>query len=352
MLLLHLSMSCNKASQKRQPISAAPVPPANTTTQKPLIDHDPFFTPNPIITSEEGPKSITRNILEDRQGNIWLATWEGIIKYDYQEETFTNFTNKENLRRFHVFCIHEDRNGNIWFGSIGAGIYFYDGKTFTNLTSKDGLANDSVGCIYEDRSGNIWIGTQNGISCIKEPTKSGSAIQFTNYFIEGYPENNDINSIIEDQQGLFWIGTRGETHTFDGTSFSRVLPPEGRAFANVRTIIEDQSGHIWLAGNDGLWQHTTDGYKNYNTNFVGYVYEDRQGNIWMSAETPQKTNTWELAKIKYQTLQNGKTNYEVIKREENMFFGIREDRRGAVWLGTLRGVYRFDGNQFVDFTEN
>jgi ligand-binding sensor domain-containing protein len=95
----------------------------------------------------------------------------------------------------------EDRKGNIWFGTIGAGVYRYDGKLFTNFTTKDGLVSDRVGCIYEDKAGNVWFGTEGGAS--RYDGKS-----FRNFTTkEGLP-NNDINTIVEDNTGKFWFGTR------------------------------------------------------------------------------------------------------------------------------------------------
>ncbi|MEJ7681880.1 MAG: two-component regulator propeller domain-containing protein [Segetibacter sp.] len=112
-----------------------------------------------VITSH-GPNSITRNIIQDRKGNIWIASWEGIFRYD--GKSFTNITSKVSSARF--FSVLEDRKGNLWFGSIGSGVYYYDGKSFRNFTTKDGLANDGVTCIYEDKAGTIWFGTARGAS--------------------------------------------------------------------------------------------------------------------------------------------------------------------------------------------
>jgi len=53
------------------------------------------------LFSPTQPRSITRDIFADRAGNFWLATWEGVVRYD--GKTFVNFTIKENLRRYHVF---------------------------------------------------------------------------------------------------------------------------------------------------------------------------------------------------------------------------------------------------------
>src|SRR6187402_2138558 len=82
-----------------------------------------------VITSH-GPNRITRNIIQDRKGNIWMAAFDGIFRYD--GKLFTHMTSKVSSARF--FSVLEDRKGNFWFGSIGSGVYYYDGKSFQNFT--------------------------------------------------------------------------------------------------------------------------------------------------------------------------------------------------------------------------
>lgn len=60
------------------------------------------------------------------------------------------------LRR--VFSIGEDRDGDIWIGTIGGGAWRYDGRALRQFTSEDGLTTPHVMCIYRDRDGVLWLG--------------------------------------------------------------------------------------------------------------------------------------------------------------------------------------------------
>jgi len=340
LLAIVMTLSCN--GQKKTDVSREKIKPLKdkqvSKTKK--SDFDPFFTGTSTVDQSNGPKNITRNILQDKKGNYWLATWEGIIRYD--GKVFINFTNKEELRRFRVFSLLEDQKGKIWFGTIGAGVYIYDGQTFINKTSKDGLVNNDVGCIYEDRKGNIWLGTRVGISLFDGKT-------FTNFTSKDGLADNDVNSIIEDQSGLFWIGARGAACTYDGKSFTQLNKPDGAPFTNVRSIIEDRSGNIWLGGNDGLWKSNNKIFTKVADNFTGYIYEDKQGNIWTSMASYGNASEWSLMKFDAVTLNKEVISSTPILQEKNMFFGIIEDHEENIWLGTLKGVYRYDGHTFDDF---
>ena len=238
---------------------------------------------NQADPSSYGPYDLVRNIIQDRKGNIWIAAFDGIFRYD--GKSFTNITSKVSSARF--FSVLEDRKGNLWFGSIGSGVYYYDGKSFQNFTTKEGLVNNEIGCIYQDKTGNIWLGANGGVS-----RYDGKF--FRNYMMNGhsmvedstgktFPDftrpSNDVNSIIEDKTRKFWFGTNGNTFVYDGKVFT-VLTHDGKPFTNVRTIIEDKKGNIWLGGSDGLWRYNGSTFTNVTENFVGYIYEDKNGNIW------------------------------------------------------------------------
>lgn len=279
-----------------------------------------------------GPKTITRTIKQDRNGNIWFASWEGIIKYN--GHSFTNITSDISLD--HFFSILEDRKGNLWFASIGSGVYFYDGKSFQNFTTKDGLANNNVIYIYEDRNTNIWFATQGGVS--RYDGKS-----FQNYTSNEGLLSNDINTILEDKTGKIWIGTRGEASVYDGKTFTKLTNKDGMAFTNVRHIIEDKKGNIWLGGNDGLWRYDGSIFTNLSKKFTGYIYEDKKGNIWTSSvsTTPK---SWAISRYDEASLNNKNPTVEEIKKEQGMLFGILEDFNGNMWFGSLKGAYRYDSN--------
>ena len=283
-----------------------------------------------------GPNSITRTIKQDRNGNIWIASWEGIIRYN--GSSFTNITSKISSSRF--FSILEDRKGNFWFASIGSGVYYYDGKSFQNFTTKDGLINDRVTNIYEDKKENIWFGTEGGISVYNGKS-------FRNFTTEDGMPNNDVNAIVEDEAGKFWIGTRGEACFYDGKSFTKITNTYGKSFNNVRSIIKDQKGSIWLGGNGGLWRYSAMMFTQFTKEFVGYIYEDKKGNIWTSSQS-NHAQGWTLSRYDEKFRHESVSATKVIT-EQGMFFGILEDFDENIWIGNLDGVCRYDGISFEYF---
>ncbi len=351
LLFLSLMVSSCHGQTKSSPSkksSAEPNPVSIWQKDQSTSTVDPYFVETKTINAPFGPQSITRNMVQDKNGNLWLASWEGIIRYD--GKTFTNFTNKDNLRRFHVFSAFEDRKGNLWFGTIRAGVYRYDGKSFTLFTTRDGLADDLVSCIAEDKRGNIWFGTAAGVSYF-------DGKKFHNFTTKEGLIDNDVNSIIEDSSGNIWVGTRGGVCYYNpsaslkagGKTFTAVNNQTGVPFNNVRSIIEDKTGNIWVGGQDGLYRYDGKKFTQFSKDFIGFLYEDTKGSIWFSAGTPQPRK---MALYRYDGRSGprlGDPYFNKIIVGEGQIFGILEARDGSIWFGTEVGVCRYDGKTFKYF---
>lgn len=340
-LTLITFVSCKENNQTGQTSNKKNIKVSANTTTSNLVKIDTQYVNN-------APTSISRTIIQDRKGDIWMATFLGVFRYD--GKTFSNVTKGISSARF--FSLLEDRQGNLWFGSIGSGVYRYNGKSFQNFTTKDGLLNNEVGSIYEDKSGNLWFGVSGGAS--RYDGKS-----FRNYIIneEIMKENRtgktfserqpyEVNTIIEDKTGKIWIGTRGNCFVYDGENFNSVSH-SGKPFKNVRTMIEDKEGYIWLGGNDGLWRYDSLIYTNVIKDFVGYIYQDRNGNIWTSSQSDK--DSWVLSRYEDKSLHSENLIVTEIDPKAGMIFGILEDDEGNIWAGTLKGVFRYDGKDLKYF---
>jgi ligand-binding sensor domain-containing protein len=322
------------------------------------------------IFTGDAPQAITRNIIQDKNGNIWMAAFDGVFRYD--GKSFTNITRKKDkfytveselqkeMSSARYFSILEDRKGTLWFGSIGSGVYSYDGKTFKNYKTKDGLLNNEVVSIFEDKEGNIWFGVSGGASCYNGQSFRNFILdaEFMKEDLTGkvFFENRqpyEVNSIIEDKKGKFWFATRGNTFVYDPAVKSSassqkftVFTQGNKAFKNVRSLIQDKESNIWLSGNDGLWRYDGSSFTNFNQGFVGYVMEDKKGNIWICSDKNGKG--WSLSKYDAKTLSNKiPTGTEI--SNQPMIFGIFEDNLENIWFGSLKGVHRYDGKTVTDF---
>lgn len=172
---------------------------------------------NGIITSTV-PNSITRTIQQDRNGNIWIAAFDGIFRYDGR--AFTNIIKEVSSARF--FSLLGDRKGNWWFGTVGSGVYYYDGKSFQNLTTKDGLLNDNVTSIYEDKKGNIWTSSERGHS------QDWALSRYDGNSLSNKHPTEIINKpmlfgVLEASDGSIWFGALDGVYRYDGNTITSFI---------------------------------------------------------------------------------------------------------------------------------
>lgn len=122
-----------------------------------------------------------RCVFEDRHGNLWIGN-NGIGVLQFDGTNVTDFTQLHGLGKpgrhadrttplpgdmvgdgpslHRVFSIGEDRDGNVWFGTVESGAWRYDGKTVRHFGAAEGLTTNDVFCIYRDRNDDLWLAGQ------------------------------------------------------------------------------------------------------------------------------------------------------------------------------------------------
>ncbi len=162
-------------------------------------------------------------MLQDRQGFMWFGTQSGVNKYDgykftvYQQDVFDSTSLAQNVNN--VMC--EDHTGTLWFGSMNAAVlnrFERETERFTRFShdpnNPHSLSNGSVSVIYEDHTGTLWVGTSNGLNRF-----DGEQEQFTRFSYD--PEDStslhgySVFSLYEDRSGTLWIGTERWLNKFD-----------------------------------------------------------------------------------------------------------------------------------------
>ena len=264
-------------------------------------------------------------IMEDRKGNLWFGSYGyGLCKYD--GESFTYYFENEGCQSVYDTSILEDRNGDIWFSTWLNGVFKFDGSAFTQVFSMD-----TSGALHEDGRGNIWIGALDKL-----------------YMYDGkqlnecsYEDASIIMGFCEDAQGNIWIGSRLNGLTkFDGRNFTNITEEQGLSGKVVSTILEDDSGKIWMATYGGINIYDPNSFKHpkmFDNTLVRSIYQDSKGNVWFGTDGN--------GVIKY----DGQ-NYSQFTEDQGFFkstsaiWGIEEDYMGNIWFGALSGgLIKYDG---------
>ncbi|MBT4498874.1 MAG: sigma 54-interacting transcriptional regulator [Gemmatimonadetes bacterium] len=294
------------------------------------------------------------SILEDCEGNLWFGTEsQGVSRYDGQR--FTTFTTQDGLVGDTIGTMAEDREGNLWFATGdmydagGVGVSRFDGRHFTTFTTRDGLASDHILAIAQDREDHLWFGTYgHGVSRY-------DGQHFTTFTTQDGLAGDAVTDILTDRNGDLWFSTgwledgMGGVSRFDGHHFSTFTARDGLASDHVLSIAEDRGGDLWFGTyGHGVSRYDGQHFTTFTTqnglagNQVWSIFEDRQKHLWFATQGGG-IGRYDGAHCASFTTQDGLA--------DNGVMCIREDHSGGIWFGTWHGVCRYDGTKLVHIEE-
>jgi len=246
-------------------------------------------------------KTIFRGF-QDREGTYWfLIENGGVLKFS-KKQGWQIFNKDNGLPINMVFNILQDAEGNIWLGTLGAGLVRYSGNLFVSLNRSNGLSDDIIRAIYQDSKG-------------------------TYYFADG----------------------EGGFSTLKGKTIKSYTQNEIPGIRAVKEFYELPSGNILLAAMNGLWEF--DGKDAYRVN-------ERYGwkrNLPISDIVVQKDTfyfaTYNFGLIKSHAGKATFYNSYNSDMQDNTIFHILSDSINRIWLSTGRGVTLYKNGSFTPFME-
>jgi len=168
---------------------------------------------------------------------------------------FSHLTAEDGLSNAWVRSILQDSTGYLWVATAN-GLNRYDGYTFTQYRhlqeDPTSLGQNSVNAVFEDSEQRLWIGTAAGLSRYDPACDC-----FTNFSLhpsaEGQPLVNNVQSIVEGHDGLLWMSTVTGVSAFDPTSeqfthyvYQEPDPSGPGAFSLFGDLVIDGRGIIWV----------------------------------------------------------------------------------------------------------
>ncbi|HXI29918.1 MAG TPA: two-component regulator propeller domain-containing protein, partial [Vicinamibacterales bacterium] len=110
-----------------------------------------------IWTTENGlPQNSVNDIVQTRDGYLWLATFGGLVRFDgFRFVVFDRST--DGIRGQRVYSLHEDRTGTLWAGTEDGLLIRYRAGRFTTFGEEQGLPQARAMTIEESEDGVLWV---------------------------------------------------------------------------------------------------------------------------------------------------------------------------------------------------
>ncbi len=246
-------------------------------------------------TRKEGlGTNFIRSLLITKSGRLYIGTLVGVNYFENGKIS----TLKLPVEEMVVRVMKEDRDGNLWIGTNGQGLYKYDGKKWMMYNEGNGLNHKYIHSLLEDKRGRLWVGTGNGVNTIQYG-------QVRNFKLSSGFCNSYIGSITEDLKGNIWFGTDRCIVRYNGQEFRSFYESDGLASGTVYLMATDKTGNIWVGTNKG----------------IDKLILAENGDI--------------------QTIKNYGL-YEGFKGIECNSRAVTMDEEGNIYYGTIKGLIKYD----------
>ena len=236
--------------------------------------------------SSDNDNSLSSNNIRDIIGidnEIWIATEEGLSKYDKTTKNFTKYfqgKDKNSLISNDIRNLYIDDQGILWIATKDGICNFDRDKKFTSyreLFLKNGIRENMFSDIIQDKDGLFWIASTLNGGLISLDRNTNEVNIYRN------DENDDkslsfnaIKSISVDSKNNIWVGTQYGLNKLDKKSkvFTRYTEEDGLANNFIYGVLVDEDDNIWMSTNSGISK-----YDIIDEKFINYdVTDGLQGN--------------------------------------------------------------------------
>lgn len=355
---------------------------------------------------------------------IWCFSWFSLVETQAQYYSFARYSIEDGLPQTSVNHFVQDQFGYLWVATSG-GLSRFDGQNFENFGLQDGLSSSYITYLLETSDHLLAIATYNGLTIydghsftshpiLNDASKPLEVRQIFEHsdgrLLLLLPQNQlafweadtleviDVPQSLEDKyisgitqsaDGTYWAATYdGDLLKFDGDTWT-LLPITHPSQPNFNGLYCDNSGKLWLMGEQGIFTHvpgdslfhkfqfsekvegivfsfnqdeqgrmwaaTSNGVfcfkpetgvidrKSYGLDgsVVRDIFQDREGNLWFGSFDDG------MFKFRGETFTYLRTEHGLY---EKSIFSITQDREGHYWFShTPGGLDRYDGEQFYHY---
>lgn len=265
-------------------------------------------------------------ILQDSRGYLWLATHEGLVRFDGVNARRFVHSELEHQSLSHnvINGLAQDSQGKIWISTYGGGLNKYDPLTdeLTRIDLSTALFNTgAVDKLYQltiDNENVLWIGSSQGIIRFDIGTEQRLPLPEA---LSDLPDDVLLSRLMIDEQGGYWFASYAHgVFWYDGQILRQFNHRQGDVTTlssnRVRELHQDGNGDIWIATSKGL-----DKFHRQTQSFSRFIPEQ----------------------------------HRTLNQLDNDIFAINHDGRNRLWLGgVINGIFTFDiqSKQFAPVSGN
>ena len=282
------------------------------------------------------PDNRIARFYRDRSGKIWAVGLKGISSWNGTKFVGDPVVNA--VMDYATRCT-EDRDGNLWIGSVTLGLLRMRAGHLTRIDASSGLSADNVQDVFEDKEGNIWVGTDTGLDRLRDTplrtftVRDGLFRKTTNF---QWP-------IVADHSAEVWTAAGNRIAQIAAgqiTYWSLPLPTDSRIY----TMLPTRTSGLLVGSSRGLDQWSP-GHVESVPEMTGLdirsLLHARDGSLWLG--------TANQGLLHWKSYPKPQSNVEVVLPDK-FIISLAEGHDGAIWAGSHGGgLYRIAEDQVQHF---
>ena len=279
---------------------------------------------------------------------LFIATLQiaAEAKQSTKDITFSNISIQDGLSQSTILSACQDRKGNMWFATHD-GLNRYDGYEFIiykhDINDTTTIADNIIRKVYLDDNGNLWIGTGKGLSYYDREMDS-----FRNISTDG----KAVTGIAEDSDGRFMIAAGGSLRFFDSKAWKwEIAAPPCQPETFGATILYKDEDSIWIGtSSDGLFCYSTGSkdIKRVSAFKSGHAIQcilNHDDMIWVATEG-DGLHCIDMSSGISSTYHHDITNPQSLS--SNYVRSLATDTEGNLWIGTFNGLSIFKNGELIN----
>lgn len=310
-----------------------------------------------------------------RDDGCWLARADVLRKFNERGETLLMGQMPWSGGAAEIQTLAENRDGVLWIGTKGQGLYRLDDAGIERVPT----SHNFITAIHEDREGNLWVGTGGG--GLNQLRRRGIRLYDARNGLAG----DIVLSICEDNDSALWFGARSAgALRLVGGRFTQFTSTNGWPGGLVTTLCADRGGGVWFGAlGAGLirWQDGVFRNIGFNGERIESLYQDREGALWIGTSNAGLLLWRDGKAMRFPThdglrdvtalAEDGAGHFWAGTQQGDLFCRgdgsfqrfsrgdglpgaaiqtILADGTESLWIGTRRGLVRFDGGSFKQIT--
>jgi signal transduction histidine kinase/ligand-binding sensor domain-containing protein len=276
-----------------------------------------LFRATPAGFELAAAKVQVRSLYSDRDGNLWVGT-NGDGLFRFKDRAVRMFTTQDGLPKDLLMTVIAAHDGAVWTGANCGGISRFDGTHFQTYSEKDGLLNSCVFAIAEDVNHDLWIGTWGGGAF---RFHNGS---FTQYSKDQGMADDRVTGILAARDGTVWFVTRSGLTRLRNGQLRNFTTADGLSANQIIRVFEDRAGNIWIGTRQGLDRVAGERFENVSSvpKTIAIPFgEDSDGGLFLNLDISAKAVTRRLYKDRLDAIK------------EISAYDLVETEQGELWFG-------------------